>query len=71
MALLHHLLETATVKVPVLDRREGMPKPGRMQVLIWPSSVLNAFDERLSLQSCTPSDYLPFQLLQWVPHMCK
>ena len=33
MALLHHLLETATLKVPVLDRREGMPKPGRMQVL--------------------------------------
>lgn len=33
VALLHHLLETATLKVPVLDRRGGMPQPGRMQVV--------------------------------------
>ena len=31
VALLHHLLETATLKVPVLDRK-GMPRPGSMQV---------------------------------------
>ena len=42
MALLHHLLETATLKVPVLDRRGGMPQPGRMQVL---HSFFKAFHE--------------------------
>ena len=31
VALLHHLLETATVSVPVLDGC-GMPIPGQMQV---------------------------------------